>query len=126
MLRTFGLAIYRGFFWTSERGTWQYDLMVIAILSFIFLTPRGWFHDRPPSASSSRSDVVLLRNENTVKIYQLQAALVDGQNQATVQQGIGRVLRDFTGKSLVITRIEPARDSNGQVVSYAVWVHEND
>ena len=35
------------FFWAYERGTWQYDLIVIAILAFIFLTPRSWFSDRP-------------------------------------------------------------------------------
>ena len=41
MLRKLGLAVYRGFFWTYERGTWQYDVMVILILAFIFVTPRG-------------------------------------------------------------------------------------
>ena len=33
MLRRLGLAIYRGFFWTYERGTWQYDVMVGVILA---------------------------------------------------------------------------------------------
>src|SRR3989337_2238127 len=58
MLRKLVSAIYRGLFWTYERGTWQYDIMVALILLFIFLTPRGWFHDQPhpPEASG----VVLL------------------------------------------------------------------
>ncbi len=27
------------FFWTYPRGCWQYDLICVAILAFIFLTP---------------------------------------------------------------------------------------
>ena len=27
------------FFWTYPRGCWQYDLICLAILAFIFLTP---------------------------------------------------------------------------------------
>ncbi|HSR66906.1 MAG TPA: hypothetical protein VLU25_03100 [Acidobacteriota bacterium] len=36
-------GIIRVLFWTYERGTLQYDLMVLAILAFIFLTPMGVF-----------------------------------------------------------------------------------
>lgn len=43
------MALYHGLFWTYERGTWQYDLMVALILAFIFFTPRAWFHDQPAS-----------------------------------------------------------------------------
>src|SRR5260221_8556167 len=37
----------RTFFWSYERGTWQYDLAVILILVFVLLTPRNLFHDKP-------------------------------------------------------------------------------
>jgi len=33
------VVIWNALFWTYDRATWQYDLMVIAILSFIWLTP---------------------------------------------------------------------------------------
>ena len=125
MLRKLGLAVYRGFFWTYERGTWQYDIMVILILAFIFVTPRYWFHDRPVGTPASPpSGVVLLQNGKTQKIYQLRAALIDAKTDGSLEQGVRRVLRSFTGKSLEITRIEPKSDSSGQVVSYAVWVQE--
>ncbi|MGH9898213.1 MAG: hypothetical protein ACRD63_00560 [Pyrinomonadaceae bacterium] len=29
--------------WGYSRITWQYDLLCLAILAFIFLTPAGWF-----------------------------------------------------------------------------------
>jgi hypothetical protein len=42
-------AIWRTLYWTYERATWQYDLMVIAILAFVWLTPPDWLRD--PMAS---------------------------------------------------------------------------
>jgi len=39
----------RALFWTDERTTLPYDLMVIAILAFVWLTPPGWLGD--PMAS---------------------------------------------------------------------------
>ena len=42
-------VLWNAFFWTYERATWQYDLMVIAILAFVWLTPPTWLSD--PMAS---------------------------------------------------------------------------
>ena len=39
----------RAFFWTDERATLSYDLWVIAILAFVWLTPPDWLGD--PTAS---------------------------------------------------------------------------
>ena len=30
-------------FWTYPRGTWQYDILCILILAFIFFTPKAFF-----------------------------------------------------------------------------------
>ena len=43
------LVLWRAFFWTDERASWQYDLWVIVILAFIWLTPPDWLAD--PMAS---------------------------------------------------------------------------
>ena len=42
-------VLWNAFFWTYERATWQYDLMVVAILAFVWLTPPDWLGD--PMAS---------------------------------------------------------------------------
>jgi len=39
------LVLWRAFFWTDERATWQYDLWVVAILAFTWLTPPSWLGD---------------------------------------------------------------------------------
>jgi CDP-diacylglycerol--glycerol-3-phosphate 3-phosphatidyltransferase len=40
---------WRGFFWRDERATLPYDVLVIVILAFIWLTPPDWLRD--PTAS---------------------------------------------------------------------------
>ena len=52
-------AIWHALFWTFERATWQYDLMVIAILAFVWLTPPDWIGD--PTASGPGLIGILLR-----------------------------------------------------------------
>jgi CDP-diacylglycerol--glycerol-3-phosphate 3-phosphatidyltransferase len=42
-------AFWRAFFWRDERATLPYDLWVIAILAFVWLTPPDWLRD--PTAS---------------------------------------------------------------------------
>ena len=39
------VVIWHALFWTFERATWQYDLMVIAILAFVWVTPPEWLGD---------------------------------------------------------------------------------
>ena len=41
--------VNRALFWTDERATLPYDVMVIAILAFVWLTPPDWLGD--PMAS---------------------------------------------------------------------------
>ena len=36
-------SVLRILFWTYERGTWQYDILCVFILAFIFLTPPAVF-----------------------------------------------------------------------------------
>lgn len=118
------MAIYRGVFWTYERGTWQYDVMVALILAFIFFTPRSWFNDQPRLRTTKATDVVLLVDDPSIKVYQLQAAMIDERNPSGLEQQIRRVLNGITNKPIEITRIEPAKSSSGEIVSYAVWVRE--
>ena len=41
------------FFWNYARNTWQWDLLCVVILIFIFLTPKSWFAsgERPVNKS---------------------------------------------------------------------------
>ena len=124
MFRKLGMAIYRGVFWTYDRGTWQYDVMVALILAFIFFTPRAWFRDRPVSPLPA-ADIVLLLNDPAQKVYQVRASLMEREADGSVARSAENVLETHTGKSVEVIRVEPSlKDSRGQVISYAVWVRE--
>ena len=44
-------VVWRAFFWRDERATLAYDLWVIAILAFVWLTPPDWLRD--PTATGT-------------------------------------------------------------------------
>ena len=124
MIRKLGTAIYRGVFWTYDRGTWQYDVMVALILAFIFFTPRAWFQDQRVSPLPA-ADIVLLLNDPAQKVYQVHASLMELEADGSVARSVEKVLETHTGKSVEVIRVEPSlKDSRGQVISYAVWVRE--
>ncbi|HWP86015.1 MAG TPA: hypothetical protein VNN17_12540 [Terriglobia bacterium] len=125
MFRKIGAAIYRGLFWTYERGTWQYDIMVALILAFIFLTPRSWFGDQP--AAPEASGVVLLSSNQQEKVYQVPAALLKTDLSAGTEALGGQlqqVIEAYVGKPVRLVHFKPEKDESGKVVSYAVRVHE--
>ena len=48
--------------WRYGRTTWQYDVMCVLILAFIFLTPKHWFErGEPRSVAAHRNQSTLLR-----------------------------------------------------------------
>jgi len=66
-----GQFLYRTFFWSYERGSWQYDIAVILILVFVF-TPKSWFHDQPQVGLPVNStQVELLSKSGDVEVYRV-------------------------------------------------------
>jgi hypothetical protein len=53
-------AIKNVILWNYGRTAWQYDVLCILILAFIFLTPKSWFYgkERQPLASASESSKI--------------------------------------------------------------------
>lgn len=58
------------FFWNYARNTWQWDLLCVLCLIFIFLTPKSWFasSERPlntghPSPVAATTTTVVLTPE---------------------------------------------------------------
>ncbi len=118
ILRTIGSFI----FWTYERGTWQYDLMVAMILAFIFLTPRQVFHDRP-TLTEARQVVEVRGVEGTG--YRIEAKLLEG-NTRSLEVNAEHLLEQVTNRPVEVRRIEPVLDAKGRVQAYTVWVQERE
>jgi len=103
--------------WTHKRGGLRYDIMVGLILAFIFLTPRAWFRDRP--AAPAREEVQEIDGGS----YRLDAKLL-AREERNLEDGAKRVLKNFTGKEVKVSRLEPVLDHEGRVLAYHVWIEE--
>lgn len=110
-------------FWTYDRGSFHYDVMVSLILLFIFVGPRFIdFRDHPVSSpSANREQILITPDGNKGYIYQVDAAQVDAQDLIMVKTNFLNLLRPLAGQ-VTIDRIEPVRDEVGHIVAYRAWV----
>src|SRR5579884_1711708 len=108
-------------FWTYDRGSFHYDVMVTLILAFIFISPHFIdFKDKPVQEQPHPTDIVASADG---KMYQVDASAVDAQDEGMVRSNFQRVLRPITG-AITVDRIEPVRDGIGRVVAYRAWVRK--
>ena len=116
----------RIFFWSYERGSWQYDLAVIAIVVFVLLTPARWFHDQPSRALPPASAQVELLSEAGNRLtYKVDARILTPpekmpQLQNELHRALQRTEGDLQNGRFEITNIEALRDEQGAVVAYQV------
>ncbi len=119
------LVAHRSIFWAYERGTWQYDLIVVVILAFIFLTPRAWFRDRPTFQLTDLrhvQGVVELGRDKSGRRYLVDARLVDSLAPLNRDEAIHEILQRRTQKPSTIKSINPVLDKNNVVLGYTVVV----
>jgi len=123
-----GQILYRTFFWSYERGSWQYDLAVILIVLFVLATPAKWFHDQPQvGLPANSSQVERLQKSGEDELYRVDArALAPPERTPQLQSDLHNVLQkagpDLSDGRFAISRIEPIRDENGNVVAYQVQI----
>ncbi len=109
-------------FWTYERGSFHYDVMVTVILLFIFIAPRYIdFKDQPAEKLPHQIGIVVTPNGSEGLIYQVDASAVDAQDERMVRTNFARLIRPISG-SVSIDRVEPVRDDVGHIVAYRAWV----
>jgi hypothetical protein len=107
-------------FWTYERGSFHYDVMVTLILAFIFIAPHFInFKDKPPIPLRHPTEIVASSDGKT---FQVEASAVDAQDEGMVRTNFQRMLKPVAG-SVTVDRVEQVRDGSGHVVAYRAWVH---
>jgi len=99
------------FLWNYARNTWQWDILCVLILVFIFLTPKSWFESGERHAAgrhqSPATTTVLLGSE-----------VVDNElDRSHLQQRV-RTLSGRTGAQIVAVR--KVLDKDGKTVGYQV------
>ncbi len=93
--------------------------MVGVILAFIFLTPRSWFRDQPRTPQASQ--VALLGAGHGNSMFWIEPELLAGVPEDQRLAKLAGILKNRTGKTQAITRLEPILDSEGEVKGYMAF-----
>jgi hypothetical protein len=116
------------FWWTYERGSFHYDVMVTLILLFLFLAPRFIdFKDRPVETVALHSTEVLVkeagtRGDSSRFMFQIRSDDMQGaSNDAERRAAILRVIEPISGE-VNLERYEPVYDAQGHIIAYDAWV----
>lgn len=119
------LVMKRAIFWSYERGSWQYDIIVLLILAFIFLTPARWFHDRPRLQLSDLRHVqgiVEVSHTDKVWVYQLDARLVDSLGAVPPREAVHQLLLQRVKPPFAIQSVRPILGKDDVILGYTVEV----
>jgi len=134
-MRSIWKFIVRTMFWSYERGSWPYDVLVAVILVFVLLTPRAWFHDRPQEMQASTSNVQLVDQDpvSRTRTYRLAAAALSldkrtknptPELERETHDILGRAVDDLRDSGFQVVRIAPGLASDGTVSYYDVSVRQ--
>ena len=115
-------------FWTYERGSFHYDVMVTLILLFLFLSPRFIdFKDRPLLITPLRHSEVLVKEQNgeddeptfvyEIRLDDLRGAKTDSEMRAAILNVVEPIAGDAT-----LEKYAPVVDGKGHIVAYDATV----
>ncbi len=106
-------VVKRIILWSYERTTWQYDVLCVLILAFIFLTPKTWFSE----GELSRQPLHQSSDKAARKLFISPEVLGQTPDPQAVERGVqtltGRT--DFRVKGWRALKAE-----NGQIAAYEV------
>jgi len=102
------------FFWNYARNTWQWDVLCVVILIFIFLTPKSWFEN------SERRGYLAHQNTVASTVLISPELLVNAQDKGQVEQ----VVRTLTGRNdIQVVNVRKVVDKDGNTRGYEVDIH---
>jgi hypothetical protein len=115
-------------FWTYERGSFHYDIMVTLILLFLFVSPHFIdFKDKPVAVLSlNHSEVLVKEQQNSGNearfVYEVRVDDLHGATTDTeIKAAILNVIEPISGE-VTLQKYTPVRDTKGHVVAYDATV----
>ena len=111
MNRTLLNTLKRLFFWNYARSSWQWDILCVVILIFIFLTPKSWFE------SGERRSVLAHQSPSAATLLVGAEVVEKAQDRAQLEQR----LRAFTGrKDLQVLGLRKVTAPDGKTTEYEI------
>ena len=99
------------FFWNYARNTWQWDLLCVVILIFIFLTPSRWFTGSERAASMAHQSPVAKTLVLSPEV------IVDERDKGHIDEQV----KALTGRTeFEVVEVRRVVDSNGRTRSFEV------
>ncbi|HJS25439.1 MAG TPA: hypothetical protein VJ751_13855 [Pyrinomonadaceae bacterium] len=99
------------FFWNYARNTWQWDLLCVVILIFIFLTPKSWF-------SGGERAQGTVHQSRVVQTVVIDPQLVGTEEDRTK---IEQRVKELTGRPDVeVLKVRPISGADGRIRSFEV------
>jgi hypothetical protein len=123
--RGFKQVLKSYFYWTYERGSFHYDVMVTLILLFIFITPHLWdYRAKPPLVAGPVHPMQVVGNGIGVIVI-VQASDVNIPADASyrqVKKALRNAIEPVTGDAVVVQKWETVTDAQGNL-AWKVWAH---
>ena len=113
------------FYWTYERGSFHYDIMVTLILLFIFVTPHLWDYGATPSrvaVSNHPFQVVPNGRGVVITIQASDISVPAGASDREVKLVLRKAIEPVTGDDVFVEHWETATDAQGNL-TWKVWAH---
>lgn len=95
--------------WRYGRSTWQYDVLCLLVLAFVFLTPQNWFEHGEPRTLTAHPNGL-----TSVTLFVPPDSPFD-------KTDLERRVRSLPGRSnMHIKTLRSVKDTSGRVVAYEV------
>ena len=107
-------AFKRIIFWSYGRTTWQYDVLCVLILAFVFLTPKSWFERGKLACTPAHQNGLGAAQKLLIRVSGTPPAEPDAHD-------IERCARGITGRpGLRVKGWRDLRSTDGRTVGYEV------
>lgn len=109
--------------WTHERGSVHYDVMVTLILAFIFLTPRFWDYGDTPKLDYPAGQIRAEVNPAGGLIYEVPSSMVTAPGGAPADADLAAAIAQVAGP-VTVEKKAPVKEIGGRVVAWKVWAEK--
>ena len=118
-------------FWTHDRGSLHYDVMVTLILLFVLIGPRYIdFKDQPPERLPHPTALEITPDGNggftclvDASTLGVQTTNAKSEDEGIVRSNLLRLIRPIVGEVTIVS-IAPVPDRVGRIVAYRAQFHK--